>query len=448
MLPSGFGEPSYSQLQSNTTGPSITLADFGSGEVAAVDVDAARPLYSGFYPSTPAGSYSPVVASTTIDSLAPFFPIVNRPLAPGQTDSFSVSLRFAPSGTPTAALAADVYEHWAQQWPPQIHWNDRRAIGTVYLASSPQGDPSQPGGFPNNPRRYYGDSNPSDFDIRTSSGLAAFQARILQQAVSNVKNAEMLNAQGVITWDIEGEEYPQPTSYVCEPDRIAQTAPEMESIVAVSGSPFAGKKLDDAYFQIMRQSGLRVGVCIRPQQFTRNADGSASQVTLPNSQVAAELIRKMLYAQTRWGATLFYVDSNVDGNGATLDATIFQQVAANLPGSLIIPEHSTPKYYAYVAPMLDFLHFQQVSTPADIYNYYPFAFSANLINDVDAGLLAQNDLALTGAVTKGDILMGHVDYWQANDPTIVSIYKNAGFRYSSTFPCFPFAASPGFSSAF
>jgi hypothetical protein len=26
----------------------------------------------------------------------------------------------------------------------------------------------------------------------------------------------------------------------------------------------------------------------------------------------------------------------------------------------------------------------------------------------------------------GDILMGHADYWQANDPTLVAIYQAAG----------------------
>jgi len=267
----------------------------------------------------------------------------DRPVAPGQTDSFTVSLRFAPTGTPAASLGADAYQSWARTWPAQLNWSDRRVIGTVYLASSPQGNVTQPGGYPNNPRRYFNNSNASDFDVRTAQGLSNFQAKVLQQAGNTVQNLHLLNAQGAITWDLEGEQYPQETSYVCSPDQIAQVAPEMESVIANGSSPYAGMKLDDAYFKIMRDAGFRVGVCIRPQHFTMNRDGTAQQVSLANADVAAEVIRKMKYAHDRWGATLFYIDSTVEPNGAVLDAGIFQQAAAALPDSLLIPEETTPK---------------------------------------------------------------------------------------------------------
>ena len=74
-------------------------------------------------------------------------------------------------------------------------------------------------------------------------------------------------------------------------------------------------KLDDAYFKVMREAGFRVGVCVRPQHFTLNTNGTASQVYLPDSQLPAELIRKIKYAHQRWGATLFYIDSDVETNG-------------------------------------------------------------------------------------------------------------------------------------
>jgi hypothetical protein len=221
-----------------------------------------------------------------------------------------------------------------------------------------------------------------------------------------------MHAQGAITWDIEGQQYPQATSYVCSPDQIAQVAPEMESVVTESSSPYVGMKLDDAYFKIMRDAGFRVGVCIRPQHFTLNADGSAEQVYLANTAVATELIRKMKYAHDRWGATLFYVDSTVESNGAVLDASIFQQVAAALPDSLISPEESTPKYYAYTAPFRTFIFHGDLGTDPTIYNYYPKAFSLVLINDVDPGTLMAARSQLAAAVRGGDILMGHVDYWQ------------------------------------
>ena len=433
-LPVGFTNPSYEQLAFNTTAPSVTVADYDSGEVAAVYPDAAKPLYTGFQPAGMPNAYFPIISGTSIDSMATFFPHNDRPVQPGQTDFFTVSLRFAPSGTPTSALAADVYRAWAAQWPSSLNWPDRRIIGTVYLASSPSGNPNVAGGYPNNPRRYFNDSNASDFDIRTSGGLANFQNRILQQAQSNVQNLQKLGAQGAITWDIEGEAYPQPTSYACAPDQIAELAPEMESVITSSSSPYNGMKLDDAYFKTMRDAGFKVGVCARPQHYTLNADGTASQVYLPDSQIAAELIRKMQYAHNRWGATLFYVDSDVETNGASLDASIFQQVAAALPDSLIIPEESTPKYYAYTAAFQTFIFHGDLGTPLDVYNYYPEAFSANLINDVDPNKLAQYRQQLTESVRRGDILMVHADYWQANNPTVVQMYLDAGRTLTELFP--------------
>ena len=425
-LPAGFSNASYPQLSYNTTGPSALAADFGSGLVAAVVPSAAKPLYSGFMPAGQANAYTPLISTTTPDGLATFQPHLDRPVMPGQTDSFTVSLRFAASGTAIGSLATDADQSWAKTWPASLNWKDRRIIGTAYLASSPTGDASKPGGYPNNPRRYFNDPQASDFDVTTAVGLAKFQQRVLAQATATVGNLQHLNAQGVITWDIEGEQYPQETSYVCSPDQIATVAPEMESVVQDAGSPYKGMKLDDAYFKTIHDAGFRVGVCVRPQQFTKNADGTAGQTYLPDSQIAAQIVRKMKYAHDRWGATLFYLDSTVETNGATLDASIFQQAAAALPDSLLIPEETTPKFYAYTAAFKTFLFHGDLGTDASVYSFYPHAFSVNMINDVDPSKLAAARPQLTNSVRKGDVLMVHADYWQANNPTVLQIYADAG----------------------
>ncbi len=433
-LPNGFVSPSYPQLAFNTTGPSVTTADWGDGEVVAVAPDARKPLYTGFWPAQGSGgvAYNPQISGTTPDGLATFQPHNDRPVYPGQTDRYTVSLRFAPRGTPTYPLAADAYANWASVYPSTLDWTDRRAIGTVYLASSPQGgDPSHSGGFPTNPRRYF---NSSAVDVTTAAGLAAFQQQVLKQAASVVANAEHLNAQGVITWDIEGEQYPQATSYVCEPDEIAQVAPEMEKTVSIPGSPYNGKKLDDAYFSILKSAGLRVGVCVRPQHFTLNADGTASQAYLAPQAILAELTRKARYAHDRWGATLFYVDSTVDNIGSVLPAAIFAQLHTALPDSLFIPEETDPLHYAYTAPFKSFIDLGAVGTEAGVLSYYPHAFSAVLVNDADPGKLAAAQTQLVKQVGQGDILMAHVDYWQANNPTVMAIYQAAGVTAPTTAP--------------
>jgi hypothetical protein len=403
----------------------VTLADYGQGEVAVVYPSAARPLYTGFAPAEPKGAYTTIISGTALDGMPTFFPRNDRPLSPGGSDTYTVSLRFAPSGTAVTQLAADAYRNWAKTWPPSLDWADRRAIGTVYLASSAAGNPTIAAGYPNNPRRYFNDGNAADFDVASPSGLAKFQRRILRQAATNVENLKRLNAQGAITWDIEGEQYPQTTSYVCAPDAIAQESPEMESVVSDRGSPYHGMKLDDAYFKTMRDAGFRVGVCVRPQHFEKHPDGSATQMQLPEAQAAAELIRKITYAHRRWGATLFYLDSTVDANGAPLAASIIQQVAAAFPDSLLIPEESTPKYYAYVAPFKTFIFHGDLGTPADVQSYYPNAFSANLINDVDSVQLADHRSQLIDSISRGDLLLLHADYWQANNAAVVRMYQEA-----------------------
>jgi hypothetical protein len=424
-LPAGFsGGGNY--LADNTSAPSVTAADYGTGEVVAVVPNASRSIYSGFQANGNNNAFTALVSTTNPDSLASFETPYSSPVQPGQTATFTVSLRFAPSGTASSTLATDAYQSWMAVYPAQLNWPDRRIIGTVYLASSPSGPLNQPGGYPNNPRRYFNDSNSSDFDVTTPAGLALFQAKVLQQAQNNVQNLQGLGAQGAITWDIEGEQYPQDTSYVCSPDQIGTIAPEMESIITNPTSPYVGMHLVDAYFQTMKSAGFRIGVCIRPQQFTLYSDGTAAQVFVPNSQVAALLISKMQYAHNRWGTTLFYVDSTVNSLGGTLPPSIFEQVQAALPDSLIIPEESTPRHFAYTAPFLSFIFHTDLGTAANTYNFYPHAFSANLVNDVSATTLAQYEPQLIQSVRNGDILMAHADYWQANNPTIVAIYQAAG----------------------
>ena len=427
-LPAGFGNTAYPQLAYNTTGPSVTAANYGGAEVVAVSPDAGKPLYTGFFPTDNGTAYTAFLSGTVPDGLATFQPHNDRPLRPGQTDSYRLSLRFAAPDTPVYTLAADAYTNWARAYPMTLRWTDRRPIGTVFLASSPQGDLHHPAGFPSNPRRYFSDSSPEGGDINTPSGLAAFQRRVLDQAEKNVENLKALGAQGVITWDIEGEQFPQDTSYACAPDAVAQLAPEMESIISARGSPYTGMKLDDAYFKIMHNAGLRVGVCVRPQHFTLHPDGTAEQVFLPDNEVAAELTRKIRFAHDRWGATLFYLDSTVDANRGVLPAAIFAQVARAFPDCLLIPEESTPLYYAYTAPFKSFIYHAETGTDPEIQHLYPDAFSAVLVNNAAPEKLTTAAPQLEQSIAHGDILMGQVDYREPNNAAIAALYRRAAAK--------------------
>jgi hypothetical protein len=420
----------YTQYAITTTGPGVSVADYGTGIVTSVLPDESEPMYVG-WETQGANTYAPLMSGTGPDGLATFFPHNDRPVQPGQSFTYKVSLRFTPEGTP--ADASDAYKSFAAKYPNQLNWSDRRILGTVYLASSQESDNiTQPAGYPTNPRRYFNDPS---MDITTPAGMQILQNRILEQAFSNVTNARAMNAQGVVTWDIEGEQYPQSTSYVCSPDQVATVAPEMEATVIDKSSPYHGQKLDDAYFKIMSSAGLKLGVCLRPQVFTQGTAGTSSQVDLSgNAAIIKNLEAKARYANSRWGVTIFYVDTNVDPNGGTLDPAIYQQIGTDLPNFLFMPEESTPRYYAYTAPFYSFIFHSDVGTPASIYNAYPHAFGANLVNDADPVKLAQFKPQLIQSVARGDILMAHADYAQDNNATLAAMYKAAGSAVPAPVP--------------
>ena len=98
-LPKGFGDPQYAHVSPNLPGSSSPVADFGQGQVTVTVADSSKPLYHGFEPAGGEFSYFPIISSTSMDSLAPTMPHIDRPLASGQTDSYTVALQFAPSAS-------------------------------------------------------------------------------------------------------------------------------------------------------------------------------------------------------------------------------------------------------------------------------------------------------------------------------------------------------------
>ena len=100
-----------------------------------------------------------------------------------------------------------------------------------------------------------------------------------------------MNAQGMVTWDIEGEQYPQPTTYIGDPTQFSTLAPEMDGVI-------------DQYFQTFSSAGFRVGICLRPQQLVFPPGGGApTQTTVANPTQL--LLNKISYAYKRWGTTPF-----------------------------------------------------------------------------------------------------------------------------------------------
>jgi len=367
--------------------------------VALANDDVVKPLYLGFLSSYPATleqqKYSFWVGSTPWWCASSNWPRFDRPMAPGASDQYTVSLRFGPSGATAHEVAPDVYAAADAQFPYQLTWSDRRPIGSIHIASSGASISKT------NPRGYLSDPN---LNVFTKAGLIRFRNHLLGAADRSIQVLKDMNAQGMVVWDLEGQQFAR-LGYVGDPRALSSLAPELEFNGAV-----------DAYFKKFRDAGLRVGVTIRGQHLVQTKTGwKQAQSANPFAVMAA----KIRYAQTRWGATLFYIDSNaVLKTSVVYDAQIFKRLADAFPDVLLIPEHKDTRYYPYTAPYDD-LRNGTTQTPDTAKLAYPQAFS--VICTMGGDLATYHDQLVT-AVRRGDILMFTGWFADTDNAAIKAIY--------------------------
>jgi hypothetical protein len=331
--------------------------------------------------------------------------IICRGIKPGVTKTFNVSLRFGPAGSTVQDLSRDVLESYAKRYPFQVKWPDRRPIGAIFLASS---------GIKvaTNPRRWI--MNSGRIDITTDQGKSVFREALLKMADNSINVLKDANAQGMITWDPEGQEFLQSTYY--GDSRLTPTlAPEMEfkregTVAAI-----------DEYFARFRAAGLKVGICIRPQQIVM-VDGKPMQQAADDKHAEQILKEKIAYAKRRWGCTFFYVDSTATVGGS-INPDVFKAVGEAYPDVLLIPENESMRYFAYSAPLNSYVHHKVTSTPVGARMVYTKAFSVLMAPDGDR---PEDHSALLRAVRSGDILLFNCWYNNAGADKIKKIYAEAG----------------------
>jgi len=388
----------------NMGNPTIIPTTFGSsGKLDITNEDVANPLMVGWpWSLNSSQTLFPLLVETGGNSMLPTsYPFIDRQVPAGGSLEFKIGFRFGPATDTDDQLCDDIYKLLGTTFPSTLNWPDRRPIARLFLAS-------QNGTYATNPRCWFGDYA---VDTTTPAGIAAFQARVLAYAQSSVAIIKAEGGQGAITWDIEGEQFPQNTTYIGDPTLIDTLDPEMSGIV-------------DAYFKTFTDAGLKVGMCIRPQQLI--VSGSGSTLSAYQEEVAdpgALMIQKMTYAYNRWGATIFYVDSN-GGPDNPEDPKFFRAVAAALPNCLIIPEQKNMEYYSCTSPygQLDMDPIGEVGTPANVRLAYPNAFSTYTI---DNGDVTDNLQALTNSVASGDILFFDGWYNASSNAQVDQIYQAA-----------------------
>ena len=286
-------------------------------------------------------------------------------IAPGQTATASFSLRFTNNmNQTTLALAPEAYAAYSAAYPATLNWPDRRPIMAWFMSDHGHQSATNPRGYFNQPA----------LDV---SNIASFQADALGEAkaILNSIKARPVQPQGIVLWDIEGQEFIQPTTYVGDPRVLGEGyAPEMNSVA-------------DQIFAMFKNAGLKVGITLRPDYMqwgplanmpatcNFNADNDykdiyiavdapfqqkfyacyatntwslvpagngAQTVYQPGmvQQVTNLLLAKVAYARARWGTTIYYVDSTVWEGGAPMEAAIFRALEAAYPDSLFMPEES------------------------------------------------------------------------------------------------------------
>ena len=155
----------------------------------------------------------------------------------------SFSIRFTNDTTAAPVnLAPEAFSAYRAAYPSVVNWPDRRPIMNWFIADTAHQSATNPRGYLWNPL----------IDV---TNIPAFQAQVMAQAQSILTQiqARPIQPQGIIIWDLEGEEFIQATTYVGDPRVFDEGyAPEMEATA-------------DGLFALFQNAGLKVGITLRPQ---------------------------------------------------------------------------------------------------------------------------------------------------------------------------------------
>jgi hypothetical protein len=364
--------------------------------------DRARGMNVGFAGNFGNTDVNPLVFRTSFEPELP----------PGKEWVFSASLRMSASQTPTVEIAGDIYKKFQETYPFTLNWPDRRPIGTIFLARSATK-------WKTNPRGWF---NEEKVDVTTPAGKAAFHDRLMQFADGCVQQIRSVGGQGMIFWDLEGEEMPHAISYLGDPRILPQAAPEMDACA-------------DEFFKKFAEAGLKTGVCIRPSRIISNGNGGWKHMQVDDH--VAELADKIAYGKKRWGCTIFYMDTNVkwpmgtdatrgmwQGNASRLSVSDMRELCRRHPDVLIFPEFGRFGYFG-VCGVYGELRGGNSKTGDDVRQVYPQATSVLAVAEGD---IPGNWENLCNGVGAGDILLFRGWYGDPVNAHVKRVYQEVDLR--------------------
>jgi HEAT repeat protein len=361
------------------------------------------------------GSQSARVAKHPVVDNAAWFNTPGTPIAPGATVTWRFSLVFGDPGSTLERLLPGAAAAHAQASPMTLNWPDRRPIGTIFYAHPAQGWKTNPRGF------NFGRG--SRHDVFTEEGLKLFGEELMAYADQCMKQMKELDAQGMIVWDLEGEEKPHMISYVGDPRLLPEAAPEMD-------------RFADAFFAKFRAAGFKTGITIRPTECYDRQPGKRDWTHRDVKDPVALMADKIAYAKRRWGCTIFYLDSNVFGthfdtvlppsSGVpwTMPVAMIKALHERFPDCLIIPEWSSGEYYRYSAPYSS-PNLRQMGTDAGTRALYSKAFR---VVGVNPGLIETSWDGYLANVQGGDVLLFPPWYAAPENLLVKLLYREAAMR--------------------
>ncbi len=302
------------KMESTLDRPLILDAAYGDDAMLLICDTFDVPVHFGYgSPTDKDKAQYPVRVRGGVVTLAPGdvepFPHGHPRIAPGKTLTFEYSLRVVPQDADREKALSDFHGRYRQAHPFLNEWKGHGPIGALHLNTGGGGKSEK------NPRGWFGKK---DLDVSTPEGRAELRKHFMAYAASSVKAMKDTGSQGMIVWNLEGEENPHPISYIGDPRMLKTLAPEVEPLA-------------DDFFRVFRDAGFRTGVCIRPTQTYFKDDGKLAHGTgsdmpgrnpqftgrkpkhLPDWKyfpIVDRMSDKITYAQKRWGCTIFYIDTN------------------------------------------------------------------------------------------------------------------------------------------
>jgi hypothetical protein len=373
--------------------------------------------------------------------------VYTESLNPGQQKHWTLHVRYGDSSQTVQTLAPEAASNYASAFPFITPLKDRRPIGRL-MVTNPNTNRSNC--TPQNPRCYnFNAPDPLGDPVGFRNAALTFANNTL-----NVLNGMANRPQGVIIWDLEGQEFLQTFSYVGDPAHLPQLSPEMDAIADEFIGTFtnAGYKvgltlrpqkilfgaslpatchsdtdasLRDVFVLTTATPMYRGYICDAPNQWVQEGKALPAVQTDPNSyqDLFNSLSAKVQYALNRWGATLFYVDSNgwsVDGKIMT--PQIWRDLATKFPTVTFFPEHRQYSAYGAVSAYngdQPLQVWETEPTPTTIWSGLPFTMTVN------GGDFGANEPTVIDGLRKGDMLLAESWYQSPGITSTDTLYTAA-----------------------